>query len=205
MYPVTTDLLRWLGAVALALMLCALCSAPTLAGGLVLSHEVSSGTATFTGFGPMGPKCDGVTVFDACTFFSSTSTSTGKDEPGGTFTATGTTTLYFGAGDFAVTVNGASNPDGTPGGFCFPFFGTSHAVYANGTIDNNTQGSVCCAAGSSGSCGVIGIGPPTTSHGTSTCVSGTGKYAGIQCSGEETSSNSDGVHFIVRSERVSTK
>jgi hypothetical protein len=90
-------------------------------------------------------------------------------------------------------------------GILSPVLGTSHAVDANGTIDTNTQGSVCCAADSSNSCGVSGIGPPTTSHGTATCISGTGKYAGIQCSGEETSTNSDGVHFIVRSERVRSK
>ncbi len=162
MYSNKTMLFRRSPVLTFALMLCALCALPTRAGDLVLRHEVSSGSSTFVSFGPLGPKCDGVTVFDDCTFFTTTSTSSGKDDPGGPFTATGTTTLYFGLNDFAYTVNGASNPDGTPGGFCLPVFGTSHAVYANGTIDTNTQGSVCCAAGSSGSCGVSGI--RTTYH-----------------------------------------
>jgi hypothetical protein len=52
-------------------MLCSLCAAPTPAGDLVLSHEVSSGTATFTGVGPAGPNCNGTTDFSACTFFTS--------------------------------------------------------------------------------------------------------------------------------------
>lgn len=38
-----------------------------------------------------------------------------------------------------------------------------------------------------------------------TCTSGTGKYAGIQCSSESTASTKDGVHFISGPEFVSTK
>ena len=194
---------KWSSAVAFAVMLSALSALPALAGDLVLRHEVSSGTVTSAGVvGPAGPHCNGTTDFSACTFSTSTSTSTGKDDPGGPFTSTTTTTLYFGLDGFAYTVNGAANPDGTFAGACLPYFSTSHTVYANGTIDKNGTGSVCCAGTS---CGPSGLGPPTVSHGTSTCISGTGKYAGIQCSSEETSTNSDSVHFIVRSESVSTK
>jgi len=202
MDSVGTGFFRWSRVALVALILCGLLAQPALAGDLVVKQEVSSGISTFVGFGPPSSTCNGTTEFSTCTFFTTTNTSSGMDIPGGPFTASSTSTLYFGAGDFAVTVNGAANPDGTPAGYCLPLFSTTHLVYANGTIDMNGTGSVCCAGTS---CGDIGIGPPTVSHLASACISGTGKYQGIQCSAETTSTSNNSTNFIVRSEIVSTK
>ena len=49
------------------------------------------------------------------------------------------------------------------------------------------------------------LGPPITSHESSVAISGTGKFAGVQCSGEDTASSIDGVHIIGRGESVCTK
>jgi hypothetical protein len=191
-----------LGAV-LALTLLALGEVSAQAGDLVVSHSVSiSGPSTFVGFGPAGPNCNGTTDFSACTFFTTAGSGTGKSEPGGPFTFTTTTTTYFGLDDFAFTVNGAANSDGSPAGFCLPFFSTAAAMYSNGTISTNSTGQVCCAGTS---CGSGGTGPPSTAQSTSVCTSGTGKYAGIQCSEQGSAMSLDGVTTIGRTDSVSTR
>jgi hypothetical protein len=205
MYSVRASLLRGGVTIAFAIMLCAWFVAPTLAGNpdLHLGHSVVSGTSGFVGCGPVGPgiDCKADCSGTACQFSSSTFTGTGKGDPGGPFTVTGTSTVYFGFNGFAVTVNGAANPDGSPGGFCAPTFGTSHVVFANGgAIDNESKGEVC-SVGSNATF----LGPPITSHESSVAISGTGKFAGVQCSGEDTASSSDGVHIISRGESVCTK
>jgi hypothetical protein len=204
MYSVRASLLRGGVTIAFAIMLCAWFVAPTLAGNpdLHLGHSVVSGTSSFVGCGPVGPgiDCKADCSGTACQFSSSTFTGTGKGDPGGPFTVTGTSTVYFGFNGFAVTVNGAANPDGSPGGFCAPTFGTSHGVFANGTVDNESKGEVC-SVGSNATF----LGPPITTHESSVAISGTGKFAGIQCSGEDTATSSDGVHIISRGETVCTK
>ena len=202
MYSVRASLLRWGVTIAFAMMLCAWFVAPTLAQDLKLGHSVTSSTSTFVGCGPLGPSidCHADCTGTQCTFFTSTFKGTGKGDPGGPFTFTGTSTGYFGLNGFAVTVNGAANPDGSPGGLCVPTFGTSHTVFANSTIDNESKGEVC-SVGSSAAF----LGPPITGHDSSVAISGTGKAAGIQCSGEDTVSSSDGVHVIGRGESVCTK
>jgi len=203
MYPVRASSLRWVVTAALALMLCALFVTPTLAGeDLIPGQEVVSGTISFGGFGPVGPNCNATTGGSACTFAISNVTGSGFFMPGGRFTHTGTSTILLGPGPGSfLFANGAVDSTGSPAGFCAEVFGTSHTVFANGTIDVNAQGYTCC---SSSSC-PNGLGPPTTTFVTTACTSGTGKYAGIQCSGKESSSSSDGVHFVARGEGVSTK
>ena len=49
------------------------------------------------------------------------------------------------------------------------------------------------------------LGPPVTAHDSSVCISGTGKFAGIQCSGKDTASSIDSVHIISRGETVREK
>jgi hypothetical protein len=211
MYPVRASWLRWGVTAALTLMLCALSVTPTLAGGkpfgnpggqLIPSQEVVSGTTTFGAFGPVGPDCDATTGGPGCTFATNITTGSGIAVPGGPFTHTTNGTVYFGPSFSAVFSNGAVDPTtGSPVGFCAEIFGTVHTVFANGTIDGNAQGYTCC---SSSSC-TSGFGPPSTTFVTTACTSGTGKYAGIQCSGKESSSSSDGVHYVARGEGVSTK
>jgi hypothetical protein len=233
MYPVRASSLRWGITIAFALVLCALFAAPTLAGGepwsrqyhperwaegghggpprhagqgrgLVLSHSVTAGSSSFVAFGPVGPNCSATTAGPDCTFVTLSSTASGNAEPGGPFTSTGTATLLIGpfsTGQF-VFPNGAVDSNGNPAGGCVQIFGTNHDVYANGTIDSNFQGHACCA---SSSCADFIGGPPNISQSTSVCVSGTGKYAGIQCSGEQSGSSIDGQHFVGHSESVSTK
>ena len=203
MYPVRASSLRWGVAFALALMLCALFVTPTLAGGdLIPGQEVVSGTISFGAFGPVGPNCNATTGGSACTFATSNVTGSGKAVPGGPFTHTSTATVLLGPGPGSFLFpNGAVDSTGNPAGFCAELSGTSHTVFANGTIDANVQGYTCC---SSSSC-PNGVGPPTTTFVTTACTSGTGIYAGIQCSGKESSSSSDGVHFVGRGEDVSTK
>jgi hypothetical protein len=209
MYPVRANLLRWGVTIAFAIMLCVCFVAPTLAGGngnqnpdLHLAHSVGSGTSSFVGCGPVGPgiDCKADCSGTACTFLSGTFTGTGKGDPGGPFTVTGTSTTYFGLNGSTVTSNGAANPDGSPGGACAPTFGTSHIVYPNGTIDSESKGEVCSVGPATAF-----LGPPITAHDSSVCISGTGKFAGIQCSGEDTATSSDSVHIISRGEMVSTK
>jgi hypothetical protein len=206
MNPVRASLSRWGVTVASALMLCAIFVAPALAagdGGLVLRHSVGTSTGAFVAFGPLGPGCPpGPTPGPDCTFFTSSFTGSGKSEPGGHFTVSGTTTVLFGLNGFFFTPNGAADASGNPAGGCVPIFQTSHVVYANGSIDQNDTGSSCCGLGS---CDGQPLGPPSTAHLSSVCTSGTGKYAGIQCSGESTGSSIDGVHSIGRGESVSTK
>jgi hypothetical protein len=208
MYPVRTSSLLWGVTVTFVLMLCALFVVPTLArgeGGLVLGHSVASGTSNFVGFGPVGPNCDAATAGPDCTFTTTSFSATGKAEPGGPFTETGTQTVLFGLisadGPFAYP-NGAVDSLGNPAGFCAQTFGTAHVVDAKGTIELNFQGNLCCA---SSSCTDPIGGPPNTTQNTSVCISGTGKYAGIQCSGQGSASSTDGVHFVARGETVSTK
>ena len=206
MYQVRASLLRWGVTGTLVFTLCALFVTPTLAGGeLILRHSVVSGTSSFVAFGPVGPNCSATTAGSDCTFFTSSFKGSGNAVPGGPFTVTGTTTELL--GPFStfpfVSVSGAVNAStGTPTGGCAPIFQTSHVVFANGTIDQNAQGNSCCA---SSSCADFLGGPPTTSHTTQVCISGTGKFAGIQCSGESSGSSSDNVHFVARGEGVSTK
>jgi len=125
-----------------------------------------------------------------------------KARGGGPFTFTGTSTGFFGLFGSALTANGAVNPDGTRAGVCVPTFGSGHTVFANGTIDTEAKGESCCVGTS---CGAVGLGPPITGHESSVCISGTGKFAGIQCSAEDTSSSIDAVHSIGRGEIGSTK
>jgi hypothetical protein len=231
MYSVRARSLRWGVTVALALMVGALFVAPALAGGqlssrhyrpepwaqvkqpahaenagdLILSHSVVSGKSTSTSFGPVGANCDATMAGPDCTFVTVTTTASGKSEPGGLFTETDTVTLLIGLfsanGPF-VYQNGAVDSNGNESGGCVQTFGVAHRVYANGTIDLNTQGSSCCA---SDTCANFIAGPPGTSHGTAVCTSGTGKYAGIQCSEEASGGGTDGVNFVSRGEMVSTK
>ena len=203
MYPIRASSLRWGVALALALMLCALFVTPTLAGeDLIPGQEVVSGTISFGGFGPVGPNCNATTGGTGCTFAISNVTGSGKAVPGGRFTHTSTATILLGPGPGSFLYpNGAVDSTGSPAGFCAELFGTSHTVFANGTIDGNAQGYTCC---SSSSCPNV-LGPPSTTFITTVCTSGTGKYAGIQCSGKESSSSSDGVHFLARGEGASTK
>jgi hypothetical protein len=67
---------------------------------------------------PVGPgiDCKADCSGTACTFFTSSFTGTGKSDPGGPFTATGTSTAFFGLNGSALTSNGAVNPDGTSRG-----------------------------------------------------------------------------------------
>jgi hypothetical protein len=170
----------------------------------VLTHSVNAGSSGSPVFGPVGPNCNATTAGPDCTFVTSTSTSSGKSEPGGPFTETDTTTALIGpfsSGPF-VSVNGAVDSLGNPAGGCVQIFQIVHDVYANGTIDSNSQGNLCCA---SNSCADFIAGPPNTTQATFVCTSGTGKYAGIQCSGESSGSSTDGVTFVSRSEMVSTK
>jgi hypothetical protein len=203
MYPVRASSPRWGVTTALALMLCALFVTPTLAGeDLIPGQKVVSGTTSFGAFGPVGPGCRSTTGGPNCTFATSNNTGSGSAVPGGPFTHTSTATILLGPGPGSFLFpNGAVDSTGSPAGFCAELIGTSHTVFANGTIDANVQGYTCC---SSNSC-PNGLGPPITTFATSACTSGTGKYAGIQCSGKESSSSSDGVHFVARSEDVSTK
>jgi hypothetical protein len=211
MYPVRASILRWGVTIPFAIMLCAWFVTPTLAEGngnknpnLHLGHSVVSGTSSFVGCGPVGPgiDCKADCSGTACTFFTTTFTGTGKADPGGPFTVTDTSTAFFGPGGSVLTPNGAVNPDGTRAGVCVPTFGSDHVVFPNGTMDTESKGESCCVGTS---CGAVGLGPPITAHQSSVCISGTGKFAGIQCSGEETSSSVDGVHIIGRGESVSTK
>jgi hypothetical protein len=205
MYPVRFSSLRWGVTAALALMLCALFASPTLAGGspgvnLNPTLEVVSGTTTFGAFGPVGPDCDATTRGSGCTFVTSITTGSGFAVPGGPFTHTTNATALLGPGPGSFLFpNGAVDSTGSPIGFCAD---TVHTVFSNGTIDGNAQGYTCCS--SSSSC-PNGVGPPTTTFVTTACTSGTGKYAGIQCSGKESSSSSDGVHYVARGEGVMTK
>jgi hypothetical protein len=231
MYSVRARSLRWTGTVALTVILGALFVVRALAGGqssshqfrpetlpqparsaqgesardLVLSHSVVSGKSTNTTFGPVGANCDATTAGPDCTFVTLNTTATGKSEPGGPFTETDTVTILIGlfsAGGPFVYQNGAVDSNGNESGGCVQTFGVAHRVYANGTIDLNTQGASCCA---SDTCANFIAGPPGTSHGTAVCTSGTGKYAGIQCSEEASGGSTDGVHFVSRGEMVSTK
>src|SRR5262249_22799197 len=156
MYPVRASLLRCGVTIAFAIMLCAWFVAPTLAQDLKLGHSVVSGTSTFLGCGPVGPgiDCKADCSGTACTFFTTSFTGTGKADPGGPFTVTGTSTAFFGPLGSALTPNGAVNPDGTQAGVCDPTFGTSHIVYPNGTIDSESKGEVCCAGTSCGAAGL---------------------------------------------------
>ena len=201
---VRASLRRWGVTIAFAITLCAWFVAPTLAQDLKLGHFVDSATTTFTGRGPVDPgiDCKADCSGTACTFFTVSFTGNGKADPGGPFTFTGTTTAFFGPLGSALTPNGAVNPDGTPAGVCDPTFTSAHSVFPNGTYDTEAKGETCCVGTS---CGAVGLGPPTTAHQSSVCISGTGKFAGIRCSGEETSSGLDGVHVIGRGESVSTK
>jgi hypothetical protein len=206
MYPVRASWLRWGVTATLALMLCALFVTPTLAGGspsvnLIPTQEVVSGTTTFGAFGPVGPDCDATSGGPGCTFATAITTGSGVAVPGGPFTHTTNATVYYGPSFSSVFPNGAVDPaTGSPVGFCAEISGTVHTVLANGTIDANAQGYTCC----SNSCS-NGLGPPTTTFVTTACTSGTGQYAGIQCSGKESSSSSDGVHYVARGEAVMTK
>jgi hypothetical protein len=203
MHPIRASSLRWGVTAALALMLCALLVTPTLAGeDLIPGQEVVSGTISFGAFGPVGPGCSSTTGGPNCTFATSNVTGKGKAVPGGPFTHTSTTTVFYGPGPGSFLFpSGAVDSTGNPAGYCAEISGTSHSVFANGTIDGNAQGYTCC---SSSSC-TTALGPPITTFVTTACTSGTGKYAGIQCSGKESSSSSDGVHFLARGEGVSTK
>lgn len=206
MNPVRASLPRWGLAVGSALLLCAMFVAPALAagdGGLVLRHSVGTSTSTFVAFGPVGTGCPGPTFGPDCTFITSSFTGKGQSEPGGPFTVSGTATILFGpnGGDF-ISPNGAADASGNPSGACVPVFQTAHTVYANGTIDQNATGTLCCTLNG---CDGQPFGPPNTAHLSSACTSGTGKYAGIKCSGESTGSSIDGVHSISRAESVSTK
>jgi hypothetical protein len=212
MYRVRTGLLRLAASAAVALIAYALCAAPALAGGgddLTLSHAVASGVSMFGAFGPVGTGCDASTAGSNCTFFTTTFTTKGKAEPGGPFTQTGTSTVYFGLNGSALTFAASLTLLGAPVGFCAPTFVTAHTVFANGTNDVNASGTICCTASPptspSAVCGALPIGPPSTTQTSGTCIGGTGKYAGTQCSSQATSSSSDGVHFIVRGETVYTK
>jgi hypothetical protein len=204
MYPVRASLLRWGVTIAFAIILCSCFVVPTLAQDLKLGHFVDSVTSSFIGCGPVGPgiDCKADCSGTACTFFTTSFTGTGKQDPGGPFTFTGTSTGFFGLFGSALTANGAVNPDGTRAGVCVPTFGSSHTVFANGTFDTEAKGESCCVGTS---CGAVGLGPPITGHESSVCISGTGKFAGIQCSAEDTSSSIDAVHSIGRGEVVSTK
>jgi len=206
MNPVRASLSRWGISAAFALILCAMFVGPALAAGdgdLVLRHSVSTATGAFVAFGPVGKGCPGPTFGPDCTFITTSFTGSGKSEPGGPFTVSGTGTILFGpnGGDF-LSPNGAADASGNPSGACVPIFQTAHAVYANGTIDQNATGALCCTLNG---CDGQPFGPPNTAHLSFACTSGTGKYAGIQCSGESTGSSRDGVHSIGRSESVSTK
>jgi len=213
MNRIRSKLFRWAATVAAALLLWTLRTAPALAGNdsnLTIRHAVAAGTSTFVGFGPVGPGCDATTAGADCTFFTSTFTASGKSEPGGPFTQTGTSTVFFGAGGSNLTFAGSVVTSvGAPVGFCSPTFLTAQTKYANGTIDLNATGTVCCTASPPSSpiavCGPLPIGPPSTTNESGTCTSGTGKYAGIQCSTESTASTTDGVHFLSRGETLSTK
>ncbi len=217
MYRVRIGLLRWTATVAVALMVCALYVAPALAGGdddAKLSHSAGTGITTFVGFGPVGKgiKCDPINFGPDCTFFTTSFTGSGKSEPGGPFTQTGTSTTFFGTNFGSITPNGAVlSSVGAPFGDCIPTFSTAHTVFANGTTDGNGTGNTCCAgtppATLSGPspCSFLGIGPPSTVHQSGVITSGTGKFAGIQCSGETTASSSDGVHVVFRGEAACTK
>jgi hypothetical protein len=206
MNPVRASLSRSGITAASALMLCAMFVAPALAAGdagLVLRHSVTTSTGTFVAFGPVGKNCPGPTFGPDCTFITTSFTGKGQSEPGGPFTVSGTSTILFGpnGGDFLFP-NGGADASGNPSGACVPVFQTAHAVYANGTIDQNATGSLCCGLSN---CDGQPFGPPSTAHISSVCTSGTGVYAGIQCSGEATGSSIDGVHSIGRGESVSTK
>jgi hypothetical protein len=203
MYSVRATSLQWGVTLALALLLCALFVTPARAGGGLISNQSTiSGTSSFGAYGPVGPGCSATTGGPDCTFATSNSTGSGNAVPGGPFTETSTATVLLGPGPGSFPFpNGAVDSLGNPAGYCAEFVGTSHDVYANGTIDMNEQGYTCC---SSSSC-PNGVGPPTTNFATSNCISGTGKFAGMQCSGEGSNSSSDGVHFVGGGESVSTK
>jgi hypothetical protein len=202
MYPVRASLLRWGVTLAFAIMLCAWFVAPTLAQDLKLGHAVSSGTSSFVSCGPLGPgiDCKADCSGTQCTFFTATIKGTAKADPGGPQTFTGISTVFFGLNGLAVTVNGTANPDGTPGGLCVPSSGSTHVVTPNGTIDLKSTGEVCSVGATADF-----LGSPTTAFDHSVCISGTGKFAGIQCSGSNTSSSYDGVHFIGFGESAGTK
>jgi hypothetical protein len=207
MYPVRARSLRAV-CIASALMACAsMYTAPTQAGDnggrLKIIHQVGSGSCcTFVTFGPVTGNCNATTFGSDCTFITVGLSGSGRAEPGGPFTETDTETILLGPGNSLLYPNGALDSAGNPSGGCAHVFGSSHQVFANGTIDLSFQRSECCAASV---CGGYFTGPPNTAHLTSVCTSGTGKYAGIQCSNQYSGSSSDGVNIIGSSEGVSTK
>ena len=219
MYLVRSSWRRWEVTAGLALMLCALFVIPALAGAaapppppppppppgspLILRQSVISGTSSFGAYGPVGPGCSSTTGGPDCTFATSNSTGNGNASPGGSFTDTTSATILLGPGPGSqLFPNGSVDSTGSPAGYCAEFVGTSHDVYATGgTIDTNSRGYTCC---SSSSC-PNGLGPPSTNFATTVCVSGTGIFAGIQCSGEGSNSSSDDVHFLGGGETFSTK
>jgi hypothetical protein len=210
MYRVKRSLLRWVAAITVALMVYAFHAVPALPGDdLTPSHSVASGTSTFVGLGPVGPGCDATTGGPDCSFYTTSFTASGKAEPGGSFTQTGTVTTFFGSNFSALTLNGSVYPSiGAPVGDCAPTFTTGQTVFADGTSDVNSTGTTCCAATPPSTivavCGPVFIGPPSTTQVSGLCTSGTGRYAGTQCSTESTSSSIDGVHFVSRAETVYT-
>jgi hypothetical protein len=213
MYQEGLGQFRWAVTLAAALMAWAFHVSPALAWGygeFPLSQSVASGTSTFVGFGPVGTNCKTATGGSNCSFLTSKFTASGKAEPGGPFTETGTQTVFFGMDGSELTLNGSVIPSiGAPIGFCAPTFLSAHVVYADGTSDANATGTICCAASPPGSikevCGLLPIGPPSTTHVSGLCTSGTGVYAGTQCTSESTASSLDGVHFITRAEAFFTK
>jgi hypothetical protein len=211
MYRVKRSLLGWAATIMVALIVYAFHVAPALAGdSLTLSHEAASGTTTFVGLGPVGPGCNATTGGPNCSFYTTSFTASGNAEPGGPFTQTGTVTTFFGLNGSAITLNGSIYPSiGAPLGQCAPTFSTARTVYANGTSDANSTGTTCCAATPPAAitlvCGYpLALGPPSTTQVSGLCTSGTGKYAGTQCSSESTSSSIDGVHFLSRASTVFT-
>ena len=131
-----------------------------------------------------------------CTFVTYTLTESGKSQLKGSYTTTGTVTIYLPT----PTLNGAVTSGGAPAGVCDPEFVTSIVAFRKGTVDLNNVGTICCA---SDDCANPLYGPPSTTQLTNVCTSETGRYAGIQCSGEtgESSESSAGpsLNYIARS------
>jgi hypothetical protein len=166
-----------------------LCATPVFAQELGHVAEVLKGTGGPLSFGPVTagpPPCSATTGGLGCKFVTASESGTGKivegDDAGGTFTWTGDVTVLH-----VSTPSGAHDASGAPTGFCFPFFGTEHWVFEDGsTIDLNKQGSSCCAASSCS--GFFSGMPLRVTHVSTIITGGTGSFVGLKGGGERAAS-----------------
>ena len=140
--------------------------------------------------GPIGPDCDATTGGSGCAFVDFTYEGTGEDSLGGPSTFTGNGGFFYGSNGANITPSGVHDGNGESMGACSPAFANSHITYKDGsTLDESFRGTTCCVGSSCAAAPQLG--PISTAHYYGTCTGGSGRFAGVQCSIETTTSNTN--------------